>query len=157
MSIDLTTMDKDELGQLQSDIMAELDRRYLESLSPELREKTVSAHNIRFGWIAPAGKDGDPWVPPNGAYNSYLVGDKRTHNGQLWVNTILGNPFEPGVSGWDIVSDKPAPWIQPSGADAGRYMVGSKVTHDGHLWESEIDNNVWVPGQFGWKNIDPTE
>lgn len=155
--MNLLELTENELGELQQAVMVEVERRHLEAMDPETRAWTIKAHQDRFGWIQPSGADGDPWEPPNGAYNSYKPGDRRTHNGHLWENTILGNPHEPGVAGWTIVSDGPAPWVQPSGADSDRYMTGAQCTHNGILWESTVDYNVWIPGEYGWNNLGPTE
>lgn len=40
------------------------------------------------------------WKQPDST-NSYMSGDKVTHNGSTWVSTIDNNVWEPGVYGWD--------------------------------------------------------
>lgn len=39
------------------------------------------------------------WEQPNST-NPYQIGDKVTHNGKTWENTIANNVWEPGVYGW---------------------------------------------------------
>lgn len=44
------------------------------------------------------------WVQP-GSTNPYMAGDKVTHNGKTWISTIDNNVWEPGVYGWDVVTE----------------------------------------------------
>lgn len=46
-----------------------------------------------------------PWSQPLGATDAYKTGDKVSHNGKVWVSTVDNNVWEPGVYGWDEVSD----------------------------------------------------
>ena len=39
------------------------------------------------------------WEQPDST-NPYQIGDKVTHNGKTWENTIANNVWEPGVYGW---------------------------------------------------------
>jgi chitodextrinase len=41
------------------------------------------------------------WVQPDST-NTYKIGDKVTHNGQIWVSTVDNNSWEPGVYGWEV-------------------------------------------------------
>lgn len=41
------------------------------------------------------------WRQPTGAQDAYRVGDKVSHNGKHWINTLDYNTYEPGVYGWD--------------------------------------------------------
>lgn len=43
------------------------------------------------------------WVQPDST-NPYMTGDKVTHNGKTWENTIDNNVWEPGVYGWNEVN-----------------------------------------------------
>lgn len=45
-----------------------------------------------------------PWEQPEST-NPYKTGDKVTHNGQTWVSTIDNNSWEPGVYGWELVTE----------------------------------------------------
>lgn len=47
----------------------------------------------------------DPWVQPSGVHDAYSVGDRVTHNGKTWESTTDGNVWEPGVYGWDDVTE----------------------------------------------------
>lgn len=44
------------------------------------------------------------WVQPSST-NPYMIGDKVRHNGKIWISTIDYNVFEPGVAGWDEVTE----------------------------------------------------
>lgn len=44
------------------------------------------------------------WVQPDST-NPYMMGDKVTHNGLVWVSNIDYNVFEPGVAGWEEVTE----------------------------------------------------
>jgi hypothetical protein len=43
------------------------------------------------------------WVQPTGAQDAYQLGDRVTHNGQVWESTYPNNVWEPGVFGWVVV------------------------------------------------------
>lgn len=91
-----------------------------------------------------------PWSQPAGPQDAYDIGTVVSHNGARWRSTIVGNVWEPGVSGWaDADSDTPA-WIQPTGAHDA-YILGALVKHSGDLWTSTLDANVWEPGVTGWR------
>ena len=45
-----------------------------------------------------------PWEQPEST-NPYKKGDKVTHNGKTWVSNMDYNVFEPGVAGWDEVTE----------------------------------------------------
>lgn len=46
------------------------------------------------------------WVQPTGATDSYGENAKVSHNGKHWINTFGdGNVWEPGVYGWEEVTD----------------------------------------------------
>ena len=45
------------------------------------------------------------WKQPDST-NPYMKGDKVTHNGTTWVCTIDNNVWEPGVYGWDEVTQE---------------------------------------------------
>ena len=44
------------------------------------------------------------WEQPEST-NPYMTGDKVTHNGKTWISTIDNNVWEPGVYGWDEVTE----------------------------------------------------
>lgn len=43
------------------------------------------------------------WEQPNST-NPYQIGDKVTHNGKTWENTVANNVWEPGVYGWQEIN-----------------------------------------------------
>lgn len=49
----------------------------------------------------PTGENILPWQQPDST-NGYKLGDKVTHNGKIWENTLadIPNSWEPGVFGW---------------------------------------------------------
>lgn len=51
-------------------------------------------------------EDGTPlaWVQPDST-NPYMKGDKVTHAGKTWISTVDNNVWEPGVYGWDEVTE----------------------------------------------------
>lgn len=44
------------------------------------------------------------WEQPEST-NAYQTGDKVCHNGKVWVSAVDNNVWEPGVYGWDEVTD----------------------------------------------------
>ena len=44
------------------------------------------------------------WEQPEST-NPYMAGDKVTHNGKTWVSSIDNNVWEPGVYGWDEITE----------------------------------------------------
>lgn len=44
------------------------------------------------------------WEQPDST-NPYSIGDKVTHNDKTWVSNCDNNIWEPGVYGWDEVSE----------------------------------------------------
>lgn len=44
------------------------------------------------------------WEQPEST-NPYGKGDKATHNGKTWRSTIDGNVWEPGVYGWEEITE----------------------------------------------------
>ena len=47
------------------------------------------------------------WVQPTGEHDAYNAGDKVRYEGKVWVSTYDGkNVWEPGVYGWDEVTDE---------------------------------------------------
>ena len=54
---------------------------------------------------------GDPneeypeWVQPIGSHDAYSAGDKTSHLDKKWISMVDGNVWEPGVYGWNEVSE----------------------------------------------------
>lgn len=96
-------------------------------------------------------KDGDPWVQPTGAQDSYPAGAKVTHLGKVWLNTKPANLGAPGAAGWrefnEVVGLRP--WKQPTNSE-NVYNIGDKVLYIGKTWQSTTAANVWEPGLEGW-------
>ena len=44
------------------------------------------------------------WEQPDST-NTYKKGDKVTHNGKIWVSVADTNSWEPGVYGWEEVTE----------------------------------------------------
>lgn len=44
------------------------------------------------------------WIQPDST-NPYMKGDKVRHNGKTWICNIDNNVWEPGVYGWDEVTE----------------------------------------------------
>ena len=81
----------------------------------EVLYKVLIAHTSQTDWIptnapslfAKVLTDDDkilPWEQPEST-NPYKKGDKVTHKGKTWISTIDGNVWEPGVYGWEIVTE----------------------------------------------------
>ena len=44
------------------------------------------------------------WIQPDST-NPYMTGDKVTHNDKTWISIVDNNVWEPGVYGWDEVTE----------------------------------------------------
>lgn len=44
------------------------------------------------------------WIQPDST-NPYMTGDKVTHNNKTWISTVDNNVWEPGIYGWDEVTE----------------------------------------------------
>ena len=99
--------------------------------------------------------DGQPWVQPTAAQDSYPLGITVTHGGKTWANLTRVNVWQPGVSGWrELVAQGYPAWAQPAGAQDS-YKKGDRVSFDGSDYESLIDGNVWSPTGYpaGWLKL----
>lgn len=78
--------------------------------------RCVQAHASQTDWTPDVSaslwsKIGDPtveypeWVQPIGAHDAYAKGDSVSHNGKHYVSTVDNNVWEPGVYGWEEVSE----------------------------------------------------
>ena len=45
------------------------------------------------------------WVQPAGAHDAYSKGAHVAHGGRHWESAIDNNTWEPGVYGWDLVTE----------------------------------------------------
>ncbi len=72
--------------------------------------KCIQAHTSQDSWTpdltpalwTPVSIDEWPeWRQPLGSQDSYMVGDKVSHNNKHWISNTNYNIWEPGVYGWD--------------------------------------------------------
>ena len=79
--------------------------------------KVLQAHTVQEAWtptnapslfakvlIDPTGETILNWEQP-GSTNPYMKGDKVIHNGKTYVCTIDNNVWEPGVYGWEEITE----------------------------------------------------
>lgn len=52
----------------------------------------------------PTGGEVAEWVQPDST-NPYMIGDRVLHNGNTWESTVDNNVWEPGVYGWEQVTE----------------------------------------------------
>ena len=45
------------------------------------------------------------WSQPIGSHDAYASGDKVTRSDKKWISTVDGNVWEPGVYGWEEISE----------------------------------------------------
>ena len=76
--------------------------------------KVLLAHTSQEGWtpsvspslfakvLIPDENTIPEWEQPDST-NPYQIGDKVTHNGKTWENTVANNVWEPGVYGWSEI------------------------------------------------------
>jgi hypothetical protein len=76
--------------------------------------RCVQAHTSQADWYPPAvpalwvrtsTEEWPEWIQPTGAHDAYNKGDKVSHNARHWVSNIDANVYEPGVYGWDEVTE----------------------------------------------------
>ena len=149
--MDLSTKTPEELEQLGEEIKAELLRRQNAAVID--REIGDVLSRARDNGLTETPGQGEAWSQPVTAADAYLAGDVVEHDGAVWVSTLNGNVWEPGVSGWrrQRKDGKPAAFQQPTGAHDA-YRLGEKVTVGGSVYVSVIDFNVWSPEVYpaGW-------
>lgn len=79
--------------------------------------KCVQPHTSQADWTPPAAPSlwsltADPteewpeWIQPIGAHDAYPLGAKVSHNEKHWTSTVANNVWEPGVYGWEEVTDE---------------------------------------------------
>lgn len=86
-------------------------RRYGEFLY-----KCLQAHTSQDTWnpadapslwakvLVPDPGDIPEWEQPEST-NPYMMGDKVRHNDKIWISIVDNNVWEPGVYGWDEVTE----------------------------------------------------
>lgn len=77
--------------------------------------KCLQAHTSQSTWtpiaapslwakvLIPTPTEIPEWEQPSST-NPYAKGDKVKHNGKIWISTIDGNVWVPGVYGWEETS-----------------------------------------------------
>lgn len=82
----------------------------------EILYKCVQAHTSQDDWTPDASESlwtsvADPteewpaWSQPVGAHDAYVTGDKVSHKDKHWISTADSNVWEPGVYGWNEVTE----------------------------------------------------
>lgn len=64
----------------------------------------VAAHSLFAKVLIPNENQVYPWEQPDST-NPYMKGDKVSHNDKTWVSNTDNNVWEPGVYGWDEVTE----------------------------------------------------
>ena len=78
--------------------------------------RCVQAHTSQTGWepdktpalwavTSDPAEEWPEWSQPLGAHDAYSKGDKVSHKGKHWTSTADANVWEPGVYGWDEVTE----------------------------------------------------
>lgn len=92
----------------------DIDKGYDRYQYNEKLYQLVQPHTPQEGWEPPmvpalwkevSLEEYPEWKQPTGAQDAYAEGDKVTHNGKKWVSTAANNVWEPGVYGWEEVTE----------------------------------------------------
>src|SRR5699024_7723731 len=139
----------EEMQRLQTAVEEATRTRYVRENAEEQIDKVNRQVSRYLGR-----KLGDSWQQPSGATEAYSMGAVVTHGGATWRSLVVGNVWEPGVSGWrEIPVDEAVPpeFMQPTGAHDA-YQIGDRVSWNGIVWRSTIEGNVWTPQDYpqGW-------
>lgn len=77
--------------------------------------KIITEHMAQPSWmpdISPSlyarvaePSDWPEWIQPTSAETAYNIGDKVTHNEKHWISIVDANVWEPGVYGWNEVTE----------------------------------------------------
>ena len=82
----------------------------------EILYKVLQAHASQADWtpdvavslfakvLIPDANVVPEWEQPDST-NPYMAGDKVTHNEKTWISIVDNNVWEPGVDGWDEVTE----------------------------------------------------
>jgi len=76
--------------------------------------RVIQSHTTQLDWppeivpalftqVAPPGTI-PQWVQPQGAHDAYPINAEVIHNGQHYISTVPSNVWEPGVYGWQLVT-----------------------------------------------------
>ena len=85
-------------------------------LYADLLYKVIQAHTSQPDWspdvavslfvrVDDPGEEWPEWRQPVGSADAYALGAKVSHNDAHWISETDGNVWEPGVYGWDEVTE----------------------------------------------------
>lgn len=111
----------DQTALVGKDLYPEWDETKTYSVGDRVRYnedlyKCLQAHTAQSTWtpkdapslwakvLNPSPTEIPDWVQPEST-NPYMKNDKVKHNGKTWVSTVDNNVWEPGVYGWEEVSE----------------------------------------------------
>lgn len=157
LDIDLSSLSRDELHELRKRVTEEINALTLRDNAEHIADNALRTYRLAVERGVPAGEVVQ-WVQPTGAHDAYPKEWTVLHDNKLWVSTVTGNVWEPGVSGWmEHAEDDSYPtWVQPSGAHDA-YPRDYIVIHNEGVYRSTVNANVWEPGVFGWELIEGEE
>lgn len=75
-----------------------MDHTSQEDWTPDVAPSLFAKVLIPDGNVIPE------WEQPE-SINPYSKGDKVTHNGKTWQSTTDGNVWEPGIYGWEEITE----------------------------------------------------
>ena len=96
-----------EAEKYEKDVRVKFDNvlyRCLQEHVPQEGWNPVAAPSLWAKVLIPDENVIPEWEQPDST-NPYQIGDKVTHNGKTWENTIANNVWEPGVYGWAEVNE----------------------------------------------------
>lgn len=96
------------------------------------------------------------WHQPVGAHDAYPVGARVLFEGDVWVNTINANVWQPGVTGWQREGGEPEP--TPDWKAGVAYKVGDVVLYQGSSYrclQAHTSQAGWTPTAVPalWKRL----
>lgn len=152
-NVDVMALDDADLDHLLNDCAAEVNRRRI------LAQAEWKAQQIQDQYAAAIGRhDGDPWVQPLGAHDSYRKDAIVTDADKTWKSNLDNNVWRPPTNWTEVVEQGSYPaWVQPTGA-TDAYSFDDRVTYNGFIWRSTNPGertNVWEPGVYGWEQEGP--
>ena len=76
--------------------------------------KVIQAHTSQADWAPDVAvslfvkisiEEFPEWVQPQGAHDAYALGDKVTYNNKHWESVVDANIWQPGVYGWQEITE----------------------------------------------------
>lgn len=74
-------------------------------IQPHTPESNWTPDTMKALWKEVSLEEWPEWIQPTGSEDSYGKDAKVTHNGKKWISTEDNNVWEPGVYGWDEVTE----------------------------------------------------